>query len=131
LAAFWCSVSPLHWRSSSGEAEAEERRGRGGIWLAEEAHEVAGCVALRPWTNETAEMKRLYVRPEFQGRGIGRLLAERALAAAKEMNYRSINLDTLPSMKAAIELYRSLGFNEIERCNTNLVPGAMFFAKQR
>jgi putative acetyltransferase len=75
-------------------------------------------------------MKRLYVKPDFRGLGLGRLLTETVLTAAVERGYRRICLDTLPSMISAIELYRRLGFVEVESYCHNPVPGAMFFAKE-
>jgi putative acetyltransferase len=101
----------------------------GGIWLAIDNGDIAGCVGLRPFTTEMGEMKRLFVRPELRGGGVGRLLAEQAITAAKEFGYGRIVLDTLPSMAGAIELYKSLGFVEIEPYYNNPVAGAMFFGK--
>ena len=98
----------------------------GGLWLAVERGEAAGCVALRSLGDGTAEMKRLYVRPEHRGRGVGRRLVEHALSAAAALGHRRIVLDTLPSMGAAIEMYRALGFAPVEPYYANPVPGALF-----
>src|SRR6266481_1703827 len=73
----------------------------------------AGCGALRPIDEETAEMKRLYVRPQFRQRGFGRLLSERLIEDAQQIGYRRIYLDTHLSMTAARSLYARLGFVEI------------------
>jgi N-acetylglutamate synthase-like GNAT family acetyltransferase len=105
-------------------------RPAGGLWLAVEGQQVAGCVALRPLGPERCEMKRLYVRPTSRGRSVGRLLVERVLVAAAEAGYRRMCLDTLPSMAAAIELYRSLGFREIQPYCQNPVPGALFLERE-
>lgn len=75
--------------------------------------EPAGCVALRPFSTNTCEMKRLYVRTEYRGRRIGRQLVRTAISAAREIGYEAIYLDTLPPMTAAIALYESFGFREI------------------
>ena len=99
---------------------------RGAILLATDAAAAAGCVALRPLTPGTCEMKRLYVRPAYRGTGLGRRLVESVLAAAAERGYRSMRLDTVPGMDAAIGLYRSLGFREIEPYRPNPIPGALF-----
>lgn len=98
----------------------------GCLLLAERDGRPAGCVALRRLDDETCEMKRLYVKPEFQGLKIGRRLAEVVIAKAKELGYRRMRLDTLPSMAAARRLYRSLGFREISPYRYNPVEGTTF-----
>lgn len=82
----------------------------GRLLIAREGESLAGCIAFRPFRDGSCEMKRLYVRPAFQKTGLGRALCERLLAEAKEAGYRSMLLDTLPPMQAAVRLYESLGF---------------------
>jgi len=98
----------------------------GRILLALDDDEPAGCVALRPYEPEVCEMKRLYVRSEFQGSGLGRRLAEALVEAGRDAGYRLMRLDTLPSMEAARGLYRSLGFEEIEAYRPNPVHGTTY-----
>ncbi len=86
----------------------------GRLLLAVEDDRAAGCVALRKLTDGASEMRRLYVRQEFRGKGVGRQLVTAAIYQARLIGYRSIRLITLPSMKEAITLYHSLGFKEIQ-----------------
>jgi len=102
---------------------------RGTILLAHSASgEPWGVVALRPLDDDgVCEMKRMYVRPEARGQGLGRILGEAIVAAARERGYRAMRLDTIDTMTAAIELYRSLGFREIGAYRFNPLPGALYF----
>jgi ribosomal protein S18 acetylase RimI-like enzyme len=104
---------------------------RGRLLLATEDEAPAGCVGLHEWEGGIAEMKRLYIRPAFRGRGLGRVLTDAALADARALGYRSVRLDTIPSlMQPAIALYRQLGFREITPYRDNPIPGALYLELQ-
>ena len=103
---------------------------RGALFLAWVEGDSAGCVGVRPIDGHTCEMKRLYVRPEFRVRGVGRVLAERAVEEGRNLGYDRMVLDTVPSMTAAIALYRSMGFSDIPPYRPNPVPGALFLARK-
>ena len=99
----------------------------GRLLLAVQDQEVAGCIALRKIGEGICEMKRLFVREEFRGQGLGRQLVKAIIGEAKKIGYARLRLDTLPpKMNDAIALYRSLGFKEIEAYYQNPVPGAKF-----
>lgn len=98
----------------------------GRLYLAFEADQAMGCAAFRRIESGVCELKRLYVRPAYRGRGLGRRLALEAVKDAREIGYGRMRLDTLPSMLPALDLYRALGFKPIEPYNNNPVEGAVF-----
>jgi putative acetyltransferase len=99
----------------------------GCILLAEVEDQPAGCVALRPLVDGACEMKRLYVRSQFRGLGLGRALAERIIQEARNLGYERIRLDTIPSrMGGAVSLYGALGFGNIPPYCESPFPDAMF-----
>jgi ribosomal protein S18 acetylase RimI-like enzyme len=100
---------------------------RGRLLLAEQEDQLAGCVALHPLSEEICEMKRLYLRPQFRGRGLGRKLADTIISEARSIGYTAIRLDTVePVMKDAVAMYRRLGFQEIAPYCANPIAGALY-----
>jgi putative acetyltransferase len=99
----------------------------GRLLLAECEGQLAACVALHKLEPGTCEMKRLYLRPQFRGKGLGRALAERIIAEARQIGYQRMRLDTVePVMKDAVVLYRRLGFTEIAPYCPNPIAGALY-----
>lgn len=103
---------------------------RGTLLLAMVDGEVAGCCALRPLDNvdyaNAAEMKRLFVRKAFRRFGLGRMLADAVLDAARLADYNCVLLDTLDEMESARALYEDLGFEEIPPYYHNPHAGAHY-----
>ena len=99
----------------------------GRLLLAEFENQLAGCVALHKLEVEVCEMKRLYLRPQFRGKGLGRALAQHIIAEARQIGYRRMRLDTVePVMKDAVSMYRKLGFREVAPYCLNPIAGAMY-----
>lgn len=119
------------------EAEVAGLPGRyappaGALLLARSAQGAAvGCAALRPIDPADAcEMKRLYVRPEGRGTGLGAALIKALLGEARRIGYREMRLDTLPSMGEAIALYRRLGFEPMPPYYATPVAGTLFLRRR-
>lgn len=101
-------------------------RPQGNVLLARGDAEAAGVVARRALGPERCEMKRLFVRPAFRGRGVARSLAVRVIADARQAGFRHMALDTLGSMRAARALYASLGFQPIPAYYDNPLPDVVY-----
>ena len=103
----------------------------GRLLLAMHEGQPAACVALHKISPDICEMKRLYVRQDFRGQGLGRELAERIIAEAREIGYKKLRLDTVePVMRTAVALYRDLGFREIAPYRPNPIEGALYMELQ-
>jgi len=86
----------------------------------------AGCIGLRRLDEENCEIKRLYVRPAYRCHGLGRTLVEGIISDAMDIGYRHILLDTLPFLREAIAMYKSMGFYEIESYNNSPLDGLVY-----
>jgi len=86
----------------------------------------AGCIALRKISKDICEMKRLYIREEYRGLGLGKKLVGMIIDEAVNKNYQYMRLDTLPTMKSAQSSYLSFGFYDIEPYVYNPIQGARF-----
>jgi GNAT superfamily N-acetyltransferase len=103
----------------------------GRLLLAEFEGQLAGCVALHKLDSAVCEMKRLYLRPQFRGKGLGRTLAERIIAEARHIGYQRMRLDTVePVMKDAVAMYRRFGFKEIAAYRPNPNAGVLYLELQ-
>lgn len=99
----------------------------GRLLLAEYEGKLAGCVALHKIDDDICEMKRLYLKPAFRGKGLGRVLTEEILRQARAIGYRRLRLDTVePVMKDAVAMYRRLGFREIAPYRENPMAGTLY-----
>jgi GNAT superfamily N-acetyltransferase len=99
----------------------------GRLLLAYSKEQLAGCIALRQLDAHTCEMKRLFVRPDFRGAKLGKVLVEAIIAEARAIGYKRMCLDTVPGkMDRAIGLYEAIGFRDVEPYYDNPVEGARF-----
>ncbi len=100
---------------------------RGALYVAWEGTTPVGCGALRQLGPDVGEIKRLYVRPDARGARLGRRITRALLNRARKLGYDRVVLDTLPNMKAAIAIYRGMGFVPIRPYWAHPYPDALFF----
>ncbi len=121
---FQAELAELETRYSSPDS---------GLWMAWHGALPVGCAALRPESgpphDRAGELKRLYVRPDWQGTGLGRRLLERVIAGARAAGYARLRLDTLERLGAANRLYQAAGFVEITNYNGNTLSDARFLER--
>jgi len=100
----------------------------GALLIAESSREnaPAGTIALRRLNHSAGEIKRLYLRPAFRGRGLGRYLLEQVIERARAIGYQALYADTLPGMQDALSLYERLGFARVDAYASNPTPGAVY-----
>ena len=101
----------------------------GALILGRRADEAVACVGVRRFTDETCEMKRLFVREEVRGLGLGGRLARAAVQAGRRLGYRRMVLDTLGRMTSARRLYAGLGFEEVAAYYDNPFPDVRYMAR--
>ena len=99
-------------------------RPKGRLYLAYDQGEAIACIALRPIDERIGEVKRLYVKPTHRRQGLSKILVERIIDDARSLGYKRLVLDTLNTMTPAMNLYKSLGFVEIEAYYPNPLEGA-------
>src|SRR5437899_12279669 len=104
----------FYYKNSLRELVAELPPPNGRLLLASFDGQVVGCAGLRRFSPEIAEMKRVYVRPAFRGKGWGRALVEAVIASARLIGYWKLRLETATFMEGAQALSRSLGFDLLE-----------------
>lgn len=114
------------YESEFAELPGEYAPPDGRLFLAIVDGDAVGCIGLRKINDTICELKRMYIRPDFRGKGIGRRLAEIVIEEARKTGYKAVRLDTIDTMKEATSLYRSLGFKEIDPYRHNPMVGAMF-----
>jgi ribosomal protein S18 acetylase RimI-like enzyme len=123
----------LYFQGFSNELEtlqSQYNSPTGSLIIAYTDDSAVGCIGLRQFSQDIAELKRMYVKPAFRGRKIGYTLLESILSVAKELGYKKIRLDSLSNMKEAILLYKSFGFIDIEPYRHNPLEGAIFMEKE-
>ena len=98
----------------------------GRLYIARAGGRAAGCIALKRINRMECEMKRLFVRPEFRGRGIGKALVDLIIKDAGEIGYETMLLDTMPVLEEAINLYENAGFYRVPAYNDNPADGTIF-----
>jgi putative acetyltransferase len=116
----------------------EELRGLPGVYgadggvllLARYQDEPAGTIALRRLDATAGEVKRLFLRPKYRGRGLGRRLLEAVMERGAAMGYEILYADTLPSMTDALSLYQRAGFERIEAYSSDPTPGAIYMKRE-
>ena len=109
--------------------DQQYRQPNGGLILAFKDEQPAGCAGVRKLEEDTAELKRMYVKIEYRGYNIGVGLLERSLKLARELGYKKMRLDTLKNMTKAQSLYQSFGFYEIPSYRFNPLEGTIYMEK--
>ncbi len=115
-----------HYDEEISHLESKYGMPDGRLYLIHCDRKLAGCIGLRKIDNQSCEMKRLYVRPEFRGKKLGNILVEKIIADAREIGYSYMLLDTLPFLQSAICMYKKFGFYEIESYNNSPMDTSIY-----
>ena len=100
---------------------------RGDLLIGLDGKKIVGCVAVRKLDDDICEMKRLFVRQESRGTGLGRQLAKEIIVISQKLGYLLMRLDTLDKLTEAMHLYKTLGFKKIESYYENPLPGVVYW----
>ncbi|WP_020585957.1 GNAT family N-acetyltransferase [Desulfobacter curvatus] len=123
----------LHFQNFKNELAGlpgKYSRPDGDLLIGLDGERMVGCVAVRRYSDGICEMKRLFVRPEARGTGLGRRLVREIILIAQELGFSLMRLDTLENLKEAMHLYGTLGFRKIEPYYENPLPGVVYWEKQ-
>jgi len=114
--------------TSEEEIKKRYKEPEGRIFIAIVNEKPAGCIAYHPMENEkNCELKRLYVKPEYRGLKIGKILIKKAIEEAKNYGYEKIYLDTLSTLESACRLYEKFGFEQIEAYYYNPLKNVRYY----
>ena len=98
---------------------------KGKIFIAQNSNQTVGTASIKKIRPNTAEIKRMYVNPEYQGNGIGNLLLENVIEEAKRMGAKEIFLDSPPPFKPAHQLYKKYGFEIFQEYPEVAIPSEL------
>lgn len=129
-AAFAGYLEIQHYDNELEDLKAKYGEPLGRLFIAYSEGRPAGCIALKPLDTERCELKRLYVRPEFRGNGLAKMLMNLILSEARKAGYKYMYLDTLPFLDTAIQMYKRLGFYEIGRYNDSPLDSTIYMRKE-
>ena len=119
-----------HYSDEIRDLEGKYGEPLGRLYLLLVDGDAAGCIALRPLSEDVCELKRLYIRPIYRGKYLSSLLLDRVVDEARGIGYRRMVLDTLPCLESAIRLYISHGFTFTERYNDSPSETTVFMERQ-
>lgn len=112
------------------EIAIEYNHPTGALILAYDIDKAIACAGIRKFDAETAELKRMFVCPEYRGQQLGKKLLQMAIEESKKIGYKAIRLDTVSNMHSAIRLYQTFGFREIDAYRFNPMEGAVYMEKE-